>query len=358
MDEITRMMKKFTETDGAPGFEGHVRDKMVEYLQPLTEEIVRDRLGSVLGKKTGDATGPKVLLAGHLDEIGFLVTAITPKGFLRFQQLGGWWPHSVLSQRMKVKTRKGDYLGIVGSKPPHILDSAEREKVIPLKNMYIDIGAKDAEDAKAMGVRPGDWIVPVSEFTTMRNDELWVGKALDNRAGCALAVEVLNRLQRDSHPNVIYAGATVQEEVGLRGAVTAANAVQPDIAFALDVGVAYDTPGNESQPITSNIGDGPLVFLYDATMIPHVGLRDLVLDTAEQLGIPVQMDVMPGGGTDGGKFHIGGIGCPTLSFGFPVRYIHSHNGVMSRQDFVQAAELLTAVIKKLDREQLNEWCGC
>jgi endoglucanase len=357
MDEMTKMMKELTETDGVPGFEGNVKDKMLEYLQPLTEEIVKDRLGSVLGKKTGEAAGPKVLLAGHLDEIGFLVTAITPKGFLRFQQLGGWWPHSVLSQRVKVKTRKGDYIGIVGSKPPHILDKAEREKVVPLKNMYIDIGAKDAEDAKAMGVRPGDWIVPVSEFTTMRNDELWVGKALDNRAGCALAVEVLKRLQNESHPNIIYAGATVQEEVGLRGAVTVANAVQPDIAFALDVGVAYDTPGNESQHTVSNVGEGPLVLLYDATMIPHAGLRDLVMDTAEELGIPVQVDVMPGGGTDGGKFHISGIGCPTLSVGFPVRYIHSHNGVMSKQDFDQAAALLTVVIKKLDRAKVNELFG-
>lgn len=357
MDEMTKMMKELTETDGASGFEGNVKDKMMEYLQPLTEEIVKDRLGSVLGKKTGDAPGPKVLLAGHLDEIGFLVTAITPKGFLRFQQLGGWWPHSVLSQRVKVKTRKGDYIGIVGSKPPHILDKAEREKVVPLKNMYIDIGAKDAEDAKAMGVRPGDWIVPVSEFTTMRNDELWVGKALDNRAGCALAVEVLKRLQNDSHPNIIYAGATVQEEVGLRGAVTVANAVQPDIAFALDVGVAYDTPGSESQHTVSNVGEGPLVLLYDATMIPHAGLRDLVMDTAEELGIPVQVDVMPGGGTDGGKFHLSGTGCPTLCVGFPVRYIHSHNGVMSKQDFDQAAALLTAVIKKLDRDKANELFG-
>ncbi|MDP4097224.1 M42 family metallopeptidase [Paenibacillus sp. P96] len=355
MDEMTKMMKELTETDGVSGFEGNVKDKMLEYLQPLTDEIVKDRLGSVLGRKTGAADGPKILLAGHLDEIGFLVTAITSKGFLRFQQLGGWWPHSVLSQRVKVKTRKGDYIGIVGSKPPHILEKTEREKVVPLKNMYIDIGAKDAEDAKAMGVRPGDWVVPVSEFTTMRNDELWVGKALDNRAGCALAVEVLKRLQNDQHPNIIYAGATVQEEVGLRGAVTVANAVQPDVAFALDVGVAYDTPGNESQHTVSNVGEGPLVLLFDATMIPHVGLRDLVMDTAEELAIPIQVDVMPGGGTDGGRFHISGIGCPTLSLGFPVRYIHSHNGVMSKQDFDQAATLLTAVVKKLDRDKVNEW---
>ncbi|WP_046226644.1 M42 family metallopeptidase [Paenibacillus dauci] len=357
MDEMTQMMKELTETDGVSGFERSVRDKMAGYLEPLSDEILKDRLGSIVGKKTGNEGGPKVLIAGHLDEIGFLVTGITSKGFLKFQQLGGWWPHSVMSQRVKVKTRKGDYIGIVGSKPPHILEAAEREKVVPLKNMYIDIGARDAEDAKVMGVRPGDWIVPVSEFTTMRDDELWVGKALDNRAGCALAVEVMKRLQEQQHPNVLYAGATVQEEVGLRGATTISNLVEPDIAFALDVGVASDMPGQESQPSQTSVGEGPLMLLFDASMIPHNGLRDLVMDTAEELNIPLQVDAIPGGGTDGGKFHISGKGCPTLSFGFPTRYIHTHNAIMAKKDFDQAATLLTAVIQKLDWDLVNELFG-
>ncbi|QYR19429.1 M42 family metallopeptidase [Paenibacillus sp. sptzw28] len=357
MDAMTQMMKQLTETDGVPGHEREVRTVMQEYLQPLSDEIVKDRLGGVLGKKTGRADGPKVLLAGHLDEIGFMVTQITPKGFLRFHQLGGWWPHNVLSQRVKVKTRKGEYIGIIGSKAPHILKKEEREKVMELKDLYIDIGAKDEEDAKEMGVRPGDWIVPVSEFTTMRGGELWVGKALDNRAGCALAVEVLKRLQNGEHPNIVYAGATVQEEVGLRGAGTVANLVEPDIAFALDVGIAYDTPGNESQHMACNVGDGPLVLLFDASMVPHTGLRDLVMDTAEENGIKVQVDALSGGGTDAGKFHTSGIGCPSLVVGFATRYIHSHNAIMSKSDFDQAAALLTAVIKKLDRDKVNELFG-
>jgi putative aminopeptidase FrvX len=357
MDEMTRMMKELTETDGVPGRERDVRVKMQEYLQPISEEIIKDRLGSVIGVKTGRAGGPKVLLAGHLDEIGFLVTQITSKGFLRFQQLGGWWPHNVLSQRVRVKTRKGDYIGIIGSKAPHVLKKEEREKVMELKDLYIDIGAKDEEDAKEMGVRPGDWVVPVSEFTTMRDGELWVGKALDNRAGCALAVEVLRRLQNEQHPNIVYAGASVQEEVGLRGAGTLANLVEPDIAFALDVGIAYDTPGSDSQHATCSVGGGPLVLLFDASMVPHTGLRDLVMDTADEIGIKVQVDALAGGGTDAGEFHKSGIGCPSLVVGFATRYIHSHNAIMSKSDFDQAAALLTAVIKKLDRDKVNELFG-
>lgn len=356
MDDMTLMMKELTETDGVSGFERPVRDKMVEYLSPLSDELLKDRLGSIVGKKVGSEQGPRVLIAGHLDEIGFLVTSITPKGFLRFEQLGGWWPHSVMSQRVRVKTRKGDYVGIVGSKPPHGMEPAEREKVVKLKQMYIDIGARDAEDAKAMGVRPGDWIVPISEFTTMRDDELWVGKALDNRAGCALAVEVLKRLQEEQHPNVLYAGATVQEEVGLRGATTVSNLVQPDIAFALDVGIANDIPGIESEA-PANVGGGPLLLLLDATMIPHTGLRDLVMDTAEELGMDVQVATVTGGGTDGGKFHLHGKGCPTLSMGFATRYIHTHNAIMAKKDFDEAATLLVHVIKKLDADKVNELFG-
>lgn len=357
MDTMTAMMKQLTEADGVSGFERSVRDEMIHYLEPLSDEILKDRLGSVIAKKNGDASGPKVLIAGHLDEIGFLVTSITPKGFLRFQQLGGWWPHTVMAQRVKVKTRKGDYIGIVGSKPPHGMEAAERDKVVPLKNMYIDIGARDAEDAKQMGVRPGDWVVPVSEFTTMRDGELWVGKALDNRAGCALAVEVMKRLQEQQHPNVLYAGATVQEEVGLRGATTVANLVEPEIAFALDVGIANDMPGLEGEHVISKVGEGPLLLLLDATMIPHNGLRDLVMDTAEEIGMAVQVATVPGGGTDGGKFHISGKGCPTLSIGFATRYIHTHNAIMAKKDFDDAATLLTRVIQKLDRATVDKLFG-
>lgn len=353
MDELLQLMKALTEADGVPGYEREVRVKMNEYLESLSDEIVRDKLGGIAGKKIGDPAGPKVLIAGHMDEVGWMVTSITEKGFLRFQPLGGWWPHVLLAQRVRVKTAKGDVLGIVGSKPPHALTAEERNKVLQLKDMFIDVGAKSKEDAEEMGIAPGDPIVPMSEFTTMRGGELFVGKALDNRAGCAVAVEVLRRLQGEKHPNVVYSGATVQEEVGLRGAATLSNLVQPDVAFAIDVGLAYDTPGLDSHPTKCNVGEGPLLLLYDASMIPHVALRRLVQDTAKELGIRLQVDALPGGGTDGGKFHLTGVGCPTVAIGFATRYIHSHTAILSRSDFEQVVNLVTALVKKLDRETVE-----
>ncbi|MBH8603138.1 MULTISPECIES: M42 family metallopeptidase [unclassified Thermoactinomyces] len=357
MDRLTLMMKELTEANGVAGFEGTVRQKMEQYLKPLSEEILKDRLGGVVGKKTGDSKGPRVLLAGHLDEVGFMVTRITERGFLRFQPLGGWWPHNVLAHRVTVQSRRGDYIGVVGSKAPHVLTPEERRKVLDLKDMFIDVGAGSREEVEEMGIRPGDPVVPVSDFFTLKNGELWGGKALDNRAGCAMAVEVLKNLQDEDHPNVVFAGATVQEEVGMRGASTLAHLIKPDIAFALDVGIAYDTPGFESYPGEAALGKGPLIYLMDFTMIGHGGLRNLIIETAEELEIPLQYDALLRGGTDGGRFHLNGGGCPTVALGFPTRYIHSHNALMSRTDFEQAVRLVTAVVKKLDHKQMEKLCG-
>lgn len=355
MDALQNLMEELVNAKGVPGNERGVRQVFQKHLEPLSEEILTDRIGGLAGKKTGDPDGPKILLAGHLDEIGFMVTYITEKGFLKFQPLGGWWAHNMLSHRVVVQSRKGEYLGVIGSKPPHALKVEERKKVMDIKDMFIDIGAKSRAEVEEMGIRPGDSVVPVSDFFTMQDGKIWGGKALDNRAGCALALEVLRQLKDEEHPNVVYGGATVQEEVGVRGAGTLAELVKPDIAFALDVGMAYDIPGFEGHPGEAAMGEGPLMFILDYTMIPHTGLRNLVMDTAEELEIPLQVDALMGGGTDGAKFHLHGIGCPTVVIGFPTRYVHSHNSLMSRHDFEQAARLLTAVIKKLDQNTLDSW---
>lgn len=355
MDYLQNLMEELVNTNGIPGYEQGVKQVVKKRLHHLSEEILTDRLGGLVGKKTGDANGPRILLAGHLDEIGFMVTQITDSGFLRFQPLGGWWSHNILSHRVVVQSRKGEYLGIIGSKPPHALKLEERRKVMDIKDIFIDIGAKSRSEAEEMGIRPGDGIVPVSDFFTMRSGEIWGGKALDNRAGCALAIEVLRQLQDEAHPNVVYGGATVQEEVGVRGAGILSELVRPDVAFALDVGVSYDIPGLEGNSGEAAMGDGPLMFILDHTMIPHTGLRNLVMDTAEELDIPLQVDALMGGGTDGAKFHLHGIGCPTVVIGFPVRYVHSHNSLMARSDFEEAARLLVAVIKKIDNTILDTW---
>jgi putative aminopeptidase FrvX len=279
------------------------------------------------------------------------VTAVTDKGFLRFNPIGGWWPHVVLGQRVRIHTVSGNsYVGIVGSKPPHILSAEDRKKVLELKDMFIDVGAASKDEIEQIGIHEGDQVAPVSEFMTMRDGALFVGKAIDNRAGCAAVVEVLKRLQGQNHPNIVYAGATVQEEVGCRGAQTLANLVKPDVAFVLDVGIAYDTPGLSDNPTTCNMGEGPLMLIYDATMIPHAGLRKLVIETAKKLGIHLQVDALNGGGTDGARIHLSDIGCPTIALGFATRYIHSHTAILSRKDFEDVVTLVTALVQKLDKE--------
>ena len=202
-----------------------------------------DNLGSLIAKKTGDETGPKIIVTGHLDEIGFMVTQIDKKGFLKFQTVGGWWGQVMLAQRVTIVTRKGEVTGVIGSKPPHILSPEARKKPVEIKDMFIDIGASSKEEAEEWGYRPGDMVVPYFEFTVMNNEKMLLAKAWDNRIGCAIAINVLKAIKRIQHPNVVYGIGAVQEEVGLRGSKTSTFKVEPDIGFAVDVGIAGDTPG-------------------------------------------------------------------------------------------------------------------
>jgi endoglucanase len=350
MDKTLQMMKELTEAPGVPGQEEPVREVMGRYLSPLGE-VITDNLGSIVGVKSGGGVSkdnaPRVLLAGHMDEVGFLVTMIDDDGFLKFQTLGGWWEQVMLAQRVTVRTHKGDLTGIFGSKPPHILPPDDRKKMVEKQDMFIDIGAMSKDEAKEMGVRPGDPIIPICPFTVMANDRMLMAKAWDNRFGCALAISTLQELG-DSHPNTLYAGATVQEEVGLRGAQTLSHLVDPDVAISLDVGIAGDTPGVKKHEAQGKLGKGPVILIYDGSLIPNLKLRNLVIDTAEEEGIPYQFDSVAAGGTDGGRFQLAGDGVPTLTIGIPARYIHSAASIINRDDYDNATRLLVAVIKRLD----------
>lgn len=353
MDDTLKMMQELTDAPGVPGYEEAVRRVMRRYLEPLGE-IMTDNLGSIIARKVGKAGGPKIVLAGHMDEIGFMVTRITDDGFLKFQPLGGWWDQVMLAQRVEVHTRSGPVIGVIGSKPPHILSPDERKKVYEKKDMFIDVGASSRAEAESFGIRPGDPVVPVGPFTVMKNEKLLMAKAWDNRFGCALAIEVMRRLKGQPHPNEVYGVGTVQEEVGLRGAATAAYKIEPDIGFALDTGIAGDTPGISPDDAQSKMGKGPVILLYDGSMIPHTRLRDLVVDTAEAEQIPYQFDKISGGGTDAGKIHTFGAGVPSLVIGVPVRYIHTHTAILNRDDFDNAARLMVAVVKRLDAETVQQ----
>jgi putative aminopeptidase FrvX len=350
MDRTQQFLRDLVEAHGAPGFESDVGEVMRRHLKGIGA-FTRDRLGSFICEKKGSAESPRVMLAGHLDEVGFMVKSITKEGYIKFLPLGGWWGHVVLAQRLIIKTRKGDVLGVVGSKPPHELRDEDRKKVLEIRDMYIDVGAtSDFDVRKKLDIRPGDPIVPDSAFAVMANANLLLAKAWDNRIGCALAAETARRMKETSHPNTLLCVATAQEEVGLRGAQTAAFKVKPDVGFALDVGIAHDTPGTEGD---EKLGGGPLVVIYDATSIPNRGLLDLVVDTAKKVEVPLQFESVERGGTDAGRIHMFGEGVPCISMGIPARYIHSHVSIIDRRDFDRTVKLLVAIVRRLDRKTVE-----
>jgi len=355
LDPTLQMFKDLTDANGIAGNERAPREVMKKYIAPYADSVETDNLGSVIAKKVGDENGPKIMVAGHLDEVGFMVTQIDDKGFIKFQTVGGWWSQVMLAQRVTITTRKGDeIIGVIGSKPPHILPADVRNKVVDIKDMFIDVGAASKEEVLEWGVRPGDMVTPYFEFNVMKNDKYLLAKAWDNRIGCAITIDVMKALQNEKHPNILYSVGNVQEEVGLRGAKTATHKIQPDIGFAVDVGVAGDTPGVTAKESTSKMGAGPQIVVYDASMVSHRGLREFVLDVADEHNIPYQFEAMAGGGTDAGSIHVTANGIPALSIGIATRYIHSHAGILHRDDYDNAVKLVVEVIKKLDRDAVNK----
>ncbi|OIJ12459.1 peptidase M28 [Anaerobacillus alkalilacustris] len=344
--ETLQLFKTLTELQGAPGFEHQVRKFVRGELEKYTNEIIQDRLGSIFGVKRGDEKGPKVMVAGHMDEVGFMVTSISEKGLIRFQTLGGWWSQVLLAQRVQIITDNGPVIGVIGSIPPHLLDEAKRNKPMEIKNMYIDIGADDKVDAQDIGVKPGQQIVLICPFTPMANNKKILAKAWDNRYGCGLAIELLKELKDETTPNVLYSGATVQEEVGLRGAQTAANLIEPDIFYALDASPANDASGEKDA--FGHLGKGALLRIFDRSMITHRGMREFLLDIAETNNIPYQYFISPGG-TDAGKVHLSGSGVPSAVIGICSRYIHTSSSIIHVDDYAAAKEFIIKLVKNTDK---------
>ncbi len=344
--ELTTLMRDLTEAPGIAGYETAVRQLMLRHLEPLGV-IHHDNLGGIACCKAGKAERPRIMLAAHMDEVGFIVSSITKEGFLKFEPFGGWFDQVLLAQRVEVITRQGSCIGVIGSTPPHLMPMDKRDKMVKQIDMFIDIGASSKEEAEKWGIRPGDAIVPVSSFTSLHNENMLLAKAWDDRIGCVLVIEVLRQLQQESHPNTVYGAATVQEEVGLRGAETMANLIAPDIGLVLESNPASDTPNVSSDQPDVALQAGPVLSIYDRSMIGHLGLRQFVETVAETETIAVQYRTSRGG-TDGGKIHLHGTGVPSLVIGVPTRYIHSHNAILHLDDVGQTAKLIVAIIKRLD----------
>lgn len=344
--ETLNMFKTLTELPGAPGNEHAVRHYMRGELEKYSDEVVQDHLGGIFGVRKGAENSPRIMVAGHMDEVGFMVSAITDNGMIRFQPLGGWWSQVLLAQRVEIVTDEGTVIGVIGSVPPHLLSPEVRRKPMDIKNMLIDIGADSKEDAQRIGIRPGQQIVPICPFTPMANEKKIMAKAWDNRYGCGLAIELLKEVHGEPLPNTLYSGANVLEEVGLRGAQVSATMIDPDLFFALDASPANDASGDKNE--FGQLGKGTLLRIFDRSMVTHRGMREFVLDTAETNNIPYQYFVSPGG-TDAGRVHMANEGVPSAVIGICSRYIHTAASIIHTDDYAAAKELLVKLVKSCDR---------
>jgi len=337
------LLKKLADAPGVSGFEDEVRNIMIDELKDHVDEVEVDQLGNMIATRNGTSDGKKIMLAAHMDEIGLMIRYIDKNGFIKFSKIGGINDQMLLNQEVTIHTSNGIVTGVIGSKPPHRMKEAERKKVIDYENMFIDIGASDKEEAEKI-VKLGDPITIKQEFTPL--GKLYKGKALDNRIGCAVLVEVMKKAKTNA---TIYGVGTVQEEVGLKGARTAAFRLNPDMALALDVTIAGDHPGIKEEDAPAKTGKGPGIILTDASgrgLITHPKVKNLLITVAEEEEIPIQLEVSEGGTTDATAIHLTREGIPTGVISPPTRYIHTPVSVVDIDDVENAVKLILAVLKR------------
>ena len=351
-DATLSLLQSLADAPGPPGAEEPVRALMVPIMKPLATRLSYDGMGSVIAQ--AGTTGPRIMVDAHMDELGGMVRRIAPNGTLTMQMLGGWLDQALVDQRWVILGSKGPIKAVTGIRDIHVLPAEDRTKVFPRDSLYLDVGAKDAAEAAAMGLEPGDPVVPDSPFAVMNGTDNYLGKAWDDRIGCGVLLVAMQRLAKLPHPNQIFFVATTQEEIGLRGAQTAAATVKPDIGLAIEGGVAGDTFPGHPEETQAKLGAGPGIFLYDTSALPNRKLVALVRRTAQEKNIPLQLDLVQGYGDDSSAIQESSGGVPTLNFVVPVRYTHAHNGIVNRGDFDRMVDLMVAVLQKLDARTVEE----
>ena len=350
-EATVQLLQRLSDAPGPPGAEDAVRRIMVNEIKPFATAPVRyDGMGSVIGQ-VGSA-GPRIMIDAHMDELGGMVRRVGSNGQLTMQMLGGWLDQALIDQRWIILGRKGPVEAVTGIRDIHVITAAERTVVIPRDSIFLDIGAKSPAGAEAMGVEPGDPVVPDAPFRIMNGSDNYLGKAWDDRIGCAVLVQAMQRIAKLPHANQLFFVATTQEEIGLRGARTAANLVKPDIGLAIEGGIANDQGGHPEET-QAHLGGGPGIFLYDSSAIPNRKLVQFVRETAKTQSIPLQLDLVQGYGDDSAEMQESGTGAPTLNFVVPVRYTHAHNGIVNRGDFDKTVDLIVDLLQKLDQTTVD-----
>lgn len=345
-DETVQLLQALADAPGPPGFEDPVRKIMVERMRPLADKVSYDGLGSVIAVQ--GTSGPRVMVDAHMDELGGVIRRVTGDGYLTMQMLGGWLDQALVDQRWTIIGSKGPVRAVTGIRDIHIVPQEERGRVYPREWIFLDVGAKSAAEVAQMGLEPGDPVVPDAPFAVMNGTQNYLGKAWDDRIGCAVVIEAMRRMARTPHPNQIFWVATVQEEIGLRGAHTASEVVKPDIGIALEGGVTRDSPRVGPEEAQELLGGGPALFLYDSSELPNLKLVKMIKQAAKDKSIPLQTDLIQGYGDDSAEIQKSNGGVPTVNLAVPVRYTHAHNGIMNRSDFDHTVDLIVALLQGLD----------
>ncbi len=350
MEDIRELLARFADAHGVSGYEGDISALLAQELDGVVDEVDIDGMGNVVGVRRGK--GPAIMIAAHIDEIGFMVKYVDDQGFLRFVPIGGWLDQIVLGQRVVVHGRQGRLTGVVGSKPPHIMDEEDRKKIVRIKDMFIDVGAKTADDAASLGIEIGAPVTVERSMTSLAND-LVTGKSFDDRAGVVMMVSALRRLKGKKPKATIYAVGTVQEEVGLKGARVSSYGLDLDAALVSEVTIPGDHPGVSKEQRHVAMGKGPVITVADAdgrgVLVPPT-IVDWLRASADKASLPYQLDVGSGGTTDATAIHLTKSGVPTGVISVPTRYIHSPIEVLSLADLDQAAELIAQAILLADQK--------
>ena len=348
------LLATLTNTPAVSGYEKPIRTLLQTQWQSPGADSQIDGMGNLISLYKGRESGPKLLLMAHMDETGFMVESVTPQGFVKVVPIGGIANAVIYAQRWQIAADKGAVTGYSGMDSPHLLNDKKMTRSPQMKALFLDIGAQDQEDAmKHFGIRPGLAVAPVSEFTQL-SETRFLAKALDDRIGLAAISEVLETVKRHPPACQLMAAATVQEEIGLRGASTVYKATHPDVAINVEVGIADDYPAVMAErKNTIFLGKGPTLFVYDRSMIPNQALLKWARSLARKTHIPVQLEVEAGYGEDAAKLQTSGRGIPAINIGIPVRYAHQHAGVFDKRDYNNAVRLLTLMVENFNQDVVN-----
>ena len=345
-DRTVDLLRKITNAAGAPGFEEPIRKVMIDAMKPFASSMAFDGLGSILA--TQGSAGPRIMIDAHMDELGGVVRRVTPRGLLTMQMLGGWLDQALVDQRWTIIGSKGPVRAVTGIRDIHVVPPEERTRVYSRDSLFLDVGATSDAEVAALGIGPGDPVVPDAPFEVMNGTQNYLAKAWDDRVGCGVVVEAMRRLASAPHPNQIVWAITTQEEIGLRGAHTAVEIARPELAIAVEGGITGDVFAGRPEETQVKLGAGPGMFLYDSSALPNRRLVAFVREAAAAAKLPLQLDLVQGYGDDSAELQKALAGVPTVNLVVPVRYTHSHNGIINRRDFDQMVDLLVGILQKLD----------